>query len=128
MSKMRQQRTMQTDTPSNTALTLQRVEKAAGDAIDDLDNDKSNRFNVVSVNNGSTCQAKPWDFVVASGGSYVNLPSATPQLDGAQIAVVSADASTIRIIPLNAKLRGAASLNYSSQAQATFICDGANWW
>lgn len=119
---------MQTDTPTNTALSMQRLEKAASDAVEDLDTGKSNRFKVASVTGGATYSAQPWDFVVASQSSYVNLPSPNPQLAGAQIALVSSDGSTIRVIALSGKVRASSSINYALQEQTTFICDGVNWW
>ncbi len=127
-TKLRTQRTMHTDTPGNTAIAIQKLEKAVSDAVDALDSSKATRMKIQTVSNGATYQAEPWDCVVASAASYVNLPSPTPSLAGSEVAVVSADASTIRVIPLNSKVRGATSLNYAFQQQVTFICDGVNWW
>jgi len=119
---------MQTDTPQQTAATVQRVEKAAADVTAMLNDSKSNRFIPVSVNNGATCQASAWNLVIASENSFVNLPSPTPQLIGVQIAVVSLDSSTIRVIPLNSKVYGSSSFSYSTPRAVYFVCDGVNWW
>lgn len=128
MNRMRMQRVIQTGTPNDTATSIQKVEKAAADVTSDLDDVKANRFAPVSVTGGASHNAQPWDFVVASGSSYVYLPAPVAQLAGAEIAVVSADGSSISVRPSFGKIRGGSGFAHSAQSQVTLICDGTAWW
>lgn len=127
MSRMRQQRTMQTDTPENTAQSMQKLERAAVDATEGLDRAKAPRLTARTVRDAASLSCAAWDFVLAESGCYVYLPTPTADMSGA-IVVVVATSGVAMVLPTTGKLRGGASVMVTSPIPTQFICDGSAWW
>jgi hypothetical protein len=126
-SRMRQQRAFQTNTPDDTAQSMQKLERATADAISDVDARKADKYTVRPVYNAAVFNCAVWDFVIADDGCYIYLPTPTADMAGETVMVV-ATGGTVQVLPTAGKLRGASLVSLSSRAPTQFVCDGVAWW
>ncbi len=116
-----------TDNPGRLRSELQRLNRAVGEAFDEVERGRQKALTVRQVKAHTT--AADGEMLVVTGAVSVTLPSAQA---GARVIVVKADSAvtTVTVLPANERLfvNGSQSDSITTQQLREYVSDGANWW